>query len=506
MKIPIYGIEEATLRWGDAFGPIVRFDNSNLGIKSWVFINEPEIISHVCFKKAANYKERYLPDIYKFATQGKGILGSTGEFNQKHRKMCKAPFTQKRFLKQFAEATTEKAYELTQAWKDEGSPQGVVTADISEHVQRLTLDVIGNVSFSYDFGGIKRVRNDLRDNQKMMHESSSSPSSSSSSSHSSKEDDLLMGYVNRWTHHVGKLAAPWITNDVLEFGTKHGDPRLQDLKYTIESMRDILFDIIEKRREQIRSNDPDLPDDLMTSLIRIQNEEGIESFTDVELWEDIHDVMGAGHETTANTLATALWEVSMHPDVAKKVKEELTQLLGSGENSRRPTYDDFEEGLMPYTTAVVKEALRLYPSIPLFVREVEEDDILPGNMKINGGDVVFMSAYALGRTERFWKDAYTFDPERFSAENEAKMDPYTWLPFGAGPRMCLGSRFAMMSTVLQLATILHQYSFEAVTPCYRSNKRSNIPYVGAWRGGMPFEYDMTISFPEGCTMKATPNW
>jgi len=60
MKIPIYGIEEATLRWGQAFGPIVRFDNSNLGIKSWVFVNEPNLIEHVCFKNAMNYKERYI--------------------------------------------------------------------------------------------------------------------------------------------------------------------------------------------------------------------------------------------------------------------------------------------------------------------------------------------------------------------------------------------------------------------------------------------------------------
>jgi len=488
LKIPVYGIEEATLRWGQSWGPIVRYDNRNLPVQSWVFVNEPEIISHICGKNARNYAERYLPDVYKFATQGKGILGSTGKFNADHRKMCKGPFTQRKVLKTFAESTSYMAHALTEVWR-ESSESGVVTADMSEHMQRLTLDVIGNVSFSYDFGGLKYLQKEL-----------------SGVDIGDNENDKLMEYVNNWTHHVGKLAAPWITDAVLRAGTKMGDPRLTDLKTTIEGMRNILFEIIQERREAIKNNNADVPEDLMTSLIRIQQERGLDKFTDVELWEDIHDVMGAGHETTANTLSTALWEVAMHPEVGEKVRAELRELLGEGPDARRPTFEDYEENRMPYTTAVLKETLRLYPSIPLFVREVADDDVLPGGYKIEAGDVVFMSAYALGRTERFWPDVYKFDPERFSPENEKNINPFTWLPFGAGPRMCLGSNFAMMSTVLQLATILNQYSFEAVKPSYRSTKQSSIPYIGAWRGGMPFEYDMTISFPEGCTLKATPNW
>uniref|UniRef100_A0A7S0DFN7 Cytochrome P450 n=1 Tax=Amorphochlora amoebiformis TaxID=1561963 RepID=A0A7S0DFN7_9EUKA len=486
MKIPIYGIEEATLRWGDSFGPIVRFDNSDIGIKSWVFVNEPDLIEHICFKNSPNYKERYLPEIYKFATQEKGILGSSGDYNQKHRKMCKGPFTSKRFLETFAESITSLSKQLTQTWRKSGT-SGVVTADMSDHMQRLTLDVIGNVAFSYDFGGIKYIERAL------------------SGDGSKQSSDKLMELVNTWTEHVGKLAAPFINKDLLAAGTKYGDPRLTALKDATDEMRRILLPIIEDRRSKIKRSEK-VPQDLMTSLIEIQNEEGMDTFDDVDLWEDIHDVMGAGHETTANTLATSLWEVAMHPEVGRRVREELEDLLGKGENARKPTYEDFEEGRLQYTTAVVKEALRLYPSIPLFVREVAEDDILPGGMKIHGGDVVFMSAYALGRTKRFWDEPMKFDPDRFTEEEEQKRSPYTWLPFGAGPRMCLGSRFAMMSTVLQLAGILHEYSFEPVSPNYRSESRSDIPYIGAWRGGMPFEYDMTIAFPHGCTLKATPNW
>eukprot|EP00468_Gymnochlora_sp_CCMP2014_P003756 CAMPEP_0167757978 /NCGR_PEP_ID=MMETSP0110_2-20121227/10219_1 /TAXON_ID=629695 /ORGANISM="Gymnochlora sp., Strain CCMP2014" /LENGTH=353 /DNA_ID=CAMNT_0007644215 /DNA_START=494 /DNA_END=1552 /DNA_ORIENTATION=+ len=352
------------------------------------------------------------------------------------------------------------ARDLTNAWKD-SNQNGQVTVDVSDHMQRLTLDVIGSVAFSYNFGGIDYVKRSLSGDVGM------------------NQDDRLTELVNSWTHHVGKLAGPFINDAMLQAGTKFGDPRLTELKQVIEDMRGILFPLIEERRNALIRGE-EVPEDLMTTLIRNQQEQGMEDFTDVDLWEDIHDVMGAGHETTANTLSTALWEIAMHPEVGEKIRKELEAVTGLGKDARLPTYDDFEEGRLPYTTAVVKESLRLYPSIPLFVREVENDDVLPGNMKIHGGDVVFMSAYALGRTERFWDDTLTFDPDRFSEENMAERSPYTWLPFGAGPRMCLGSRFAMMSTVLQLATVMQSYSFDAVQPNVRSKTRGDIPYLGAW--------------------------
>lgn len=485
LKIPIYGIEEATLRWGNSFGPIVRYDNKNLGIKSWVFVNEPELIEHVCGRKASNYAERYLPDVYKFATQGKGILGSSGKFNKEHRAMCKGPFQSKRILRQFAEKTTAITSELVKVWR-ESSDSGVVMSDIAEHMQRLTLDVIGNVSFSYNFGGMDHVRRELAGSTK-----------------EDTEQDKLIDYVNRWTSHVGAFALPFFTNDMLKLGTKLGYPRLTDLQVAIKGMRSILMRIIEERRQQIRKAE-DVPEDLMTTLIRIQQDTGEANFTDTDLWEDIHDVMGAGHETTANTLTTALWEISMHPEVGVRVQDELDALCGTGPDRRLPTYEDYESGKLQYTTQVIKEVLRLYPPIPLFVRETAKTDKLPGGYVIQEGDTVFMSAYALGRTERFWPNAYQFDPDRFTPENEEARGKWTWLPFGAGPRMCMGSGFALMSTVLQFAVIMQSYSFTNVRPNYRSNSQGHIPYIGAWRGGMPFEYDMTISFPEGCTLEAVP--
>jgi len=488
LKIPIYGIEEATLRWGQSFGPIVRYDNKNLGIKSWVFVNEPKLIEHVCGKKTHNYEERYLPDIYKFATEEKGILGSSGAFNKKHRKMCKGPFQNKKILKNFATATTGIASEMVKTWRA-SSDSGIIKADMSELMQRLTLDVIGNVSFSYDFGGIAHVRRELAGKEGVAADT--------------EEKDRLINFVNQWTLQVGRLAAPWITNEVLELATKMGDPRSTSLKEAIEGMRKILFPVIEERRQLVLKG-ADVPDDLMTELIRIQQASGEDSFTDTELWEDIHDVMGAGHETTANTLTSALWEVAMQPDVGVKIQEELDALCGTGKDRRLPTYSDFEEGRLQYTTQVIKEALRLYPPIPLFVRECEKDDQLPDGYVIKGGDTVFMSAYALGRTERFWPNAYKFDPDRFTPEKEEARGKWTWLPFGAGPRMCLGSNFALMSTVLQFAVVMQTYSFKPMRPDYRTEHQSHIPYIGAWRGGMPFEYDMTISFPEGCTLEAVP--
>ena len=112
----------------------------------------------------------------------------------------------------------------------------------------------------------------------------------------------------------------------------------------------------------------------------------------------------------------------------------------------------------------VKEVLRMYPPIPLFPRTAAEDDVLPSGHRVQAGDVVFMSSYTLGRSPALWDDPLTFDPDRFSPEAEEARHPYTWLPFGAGPRMCLGAGFAQMSVTLMAAAMLQKIRFVPVAP------------------------------------------
>ncbi|KIY99113.1 hypothetical protein MNEG_8851 [Monoraphidium neglectum] len=269
---------------------------------------------------------------------------------------------------------------------------------------------------------------------------------------------------------------------LLRLMSRLGDRRLSDLHEAVDVMRGAMLDVIQERRVALGEGRP-VPQDLLGVLLTAADDEG-RGMTDEELWEDVHDVMGAGHETTATTTAAALYCISAHPHVEAALLAELDAVLGG----RAPGYADLER--LPYLTACIKEALRLYPAIPVFPREAAVDDALPTGHPVSKGDVVFMSSYALGRSPALWDDPLTYNPARFSPEAEAARHRFQFLPFGAGARMCLGAGFAQMSVSLMVATLLQRLRFEPVRP---TNEL------------IPVGYDITMNFAptNGLHMRVT---
>jgi cytochrome P450 len=275
-------------------------------------------------------------------------------------------------------------------------------------------------------------------------------------------------------------------------------------------------------------------------LLAARDDDGAH-LSDEELWEDIHDVMGAGHETTATTAAAALYCVAGHPAVEARLRAELTTVCGALRTCRAtsalaticfpsdflmgpvpviclsayverrrcthaallgrhaggmtvqarvststrsltagnvpPTFDALEN--MPYLKQVVKEVLRLYPAIPVFPREAKHADTLASGHHVDAGDVVFMSSYALGRSAALWDDPLVFDPDRFAPEAAKRLHRFQWMPFGGGPRMCLGAPFAQMTVALMTVTLMQRVRFR-------------LP-VGAPQL-IPAGYDITMNF------------
>jgi cytochrome P450 len=163
----------------------------------------------------------------------------------------------------------------------------------------------------------------------------------------------------------------------------------------------------------------------------------------------------AGHETTANALAWTFYLLGKNPDVRARMEAELDGL------GRTPTYEDLKR--LPYTLAVFKEAMRLYP--PAYVvgrRAVRDVDI--GGHTIPKNTIVFVNIFGIHRRADLFPDPERFDPERFLGDKDKQLARCTYMPFGAGPRVCIGNHFATMEGQLILATIARRVRFDLVRP------------------------------------------
>lgn len=173
--------------------------------------------------------------------------------------------------------------------------------------------------------------------------------------------------------------------------------------------------------------------------------------TDREVVENAFLFVLAGYETTSNALSYALHLLSVHPEVQDSILGEVQEACGED----IPTYDDL--GKLSYTEAVMCEALRMYPPITSFVTRKAGSDITYGNLTIPKGMFIEAPVWSIHYDEDTYPEPYVFKPERFLPENKQKYHPLAFLPFGAGPRNCIGTRFAMMESKLTLARLVKNY-------------------------------------------------
>jgi cytochrome P450 len=219
----------------------------------------------------------------------------------------------------------------------------------------------------------------------------------------------------------------------------------------IAQLDDIIYRIIRQRKVT-----DEKPMDLLQMLMDATDEETGQPLSDEDLRNEAMTMFIAGHETTANAMSW-LWSIlAQQPDVRAKVEQEVDQVLGT----RTPVADDFSN--LPYCQKVFKETMRLYPPVPLLPRHVENDDVL-GKYALKGGSDVLFSAYLLHRHPDFWENPETFNPHRFDADAEKQRHPYAYIPFGGGPRLCLGNNFAMMEAVFILAMTTQRFKLN-LTP------------------------------------------
>jgi len=163
----------------------------------------------------------------------------------------------------------------------------------------------------------------------------------------------------------------------------------------------------------------------------------------------------AGYETSSNTLGFVCYHLATNPDVQGKLQKEIDSVWN--DESQMPSYETVNE--LPYLDMVISETLRLYPPGLIAIRQCTEDCMLK-DLKVPKGMSVTIPMYCIHRDPRIWPNPEKFDPERFTPEAKQSRDPYAYMPFGHGPRNCIGMRFAQMEMKLVLARILKKYSFE----------------------------------------------
>jgi cytochrome P450 len=192
--------------------------------------------------------------------------------------------------------------------------------------------------------------------------------------------------------------------------------------------------------------------DLLQRLANAKNPDTGAQMSDALLIDNLLTFFLAGHDTTAKALTWTLYLLARAPDWENRILEEVRQVAGDG-----PIRPDHINKLA-ITTQVLKESMRLYPPAPIMSRQAAIDSDLAG-VPIKLGTQIIIPIYAIHRHRRYWSDPDRFEPTRFATENETLISRYHYMPFGAGPRICIGMAFALIEGVTILATLVRAASF-----------------------------------------------
>ncbi|KAH8371559.1 hypothetical protein KR093_008001 [Drosophila rubida] len=307
------------------------------------------------------------------------------------------------------------------------SDGGIV--EIKEQMARFTTDVIGTCAFGIECNTLRTPETDFRNMaKKAITEMRHGP--------------ILTAFHFSFPNVARKLRMRMLPDDVHEF-----------------FMRLVNDTMAYREKEKVKRND------FMEMLIELKqkgtftmdNGEVIKGLDLGELAAQVFVFYLAGFETSSSTMSYALYELAQHQDIQDKLREDINAVLEK--HNGKMSYECIKD--MRYLDQVISETLRLYTIVPFLERKALNDYVVPGhpNYVIEKGTQVIIPACAIHRDEDFYPDPETFDPERFSAEQVATRDSVEWLPFGDGPRNCVGLRFGQMQTRVGLAQLIKNFKF-----------------------------------------------
>lgn len=194
-------------------------------------------------------------------------------------------------------------------------------------------------------------------------------------------------------------------------------------------------------------------------LLQSTDENG-EPLSNEAIQEEVDTFMFEGHDTTSSGISFALYEIANNPDVQKKILDEQADIFA--DNTSEISYNDLNQ--MKYLEMVIKETLRMYPSVPFYGRQTTEEFQITEDVKLPSGFTVLVFANDIHRDEEFFPNPHKFNPDRFLPENNMGKHPYSFVPFSAGPRNCIGQKFAILEMKMTLSKIVRHFELKPTVP------------------------------------------
>jgi cytochrome P450 len=407
----------------ESYGDIYYVPSSSGGL---FVLRDPDHLREVLSTRASSYGKQHSAFKQLSRVLGEGLLISEGETRTRQRRMLGPGFAPPR-MRAYGDIMVDEAKRTASRWSDG------TTIAVEQEMTELTLRIVSRTLFGHDVS-----KEDTRAIARAM--------------------SAFQGSLSR-----PDFLPPWIPL-----------PGRRELARSLAELDGIVYRIIRERRAAgaphgeradllqllVDAVDPDAPAGTKAAEARL---------TEREVRDQLVTFFLAGHETTSQALTWAFYCLSQTPAAERPLHAELDGVLGD----RDPTFDDLER--LPYTEQVMLEAMRLYPPVYVIARRAREDTEV-GGFRVPSGSEVIVWVYWTHRDARFYPEPEVFRPERFAKEQLAERPKLAYLPFGAGPRACIGKSFAMMEARLILATLARRHRL-SLAPGKRVVARPQITLV-----------------------------
>ena len=374
------------------------------GVKEAIVTIDPVVIQHVLKTNSENYHKSEIQKKRMGHFLGKGLLTTEGEAWRTQRRLIQTGFERK----QLEVLSTIMQDSLADSLRDFDRQAQLGPVDIYPLMMKITFAMVGRSLFG---ARLKEEDIDLI-------------SLAISTVQEFMVRQTIQPYLNPWFAVSGELR------------------RHEEMRTRADG---ILLEYIRRRRKEAPGHD------LLQILMDARYSDGHGMSDDLVLSESMQ-LLVAGHETSSNALSWLLYLLSSRPDCVDRVRQEFDAVLGE----RPLSYSDVPK--FEFTTQVIMEALRLYPPFWMVDRMALADD-RAGDLAIPRGATVVVFIYGVHHSPQYWENPESFDPERFSKVNEKLHTPFAHLPFGAGPRGCIGGNYAMLQILMILSVLLRKYDF-----------------------------------------------